>query len=437
MQPGNLLQILEKVSSVHPLVKCDQDQVLSIPLSAVLKGFLPLTLLVFQRFICLISFLWLSLDQAILVSLILGILNYTISSRSETGSGFIGGSPSTKWQSELKEALAPFLKYEPPWWCLDNHSTTCWPLVLFNHTPKKVFRQTLTASDGSPIGLDWYIPEKPIVGVVLTAPGLNGTSKGGYIVDQMERLGDAGYVTAVIHGRGAGLTSIHSVESAFHLGRSSDLLVFVEAIEQLLPEKLPIFIVGYSAGGIRAVKFSSVYGDKLKGRVAGIVSFGGTVRNLETPRFRSSLVYQQVIIYAYAAQMYSKLSALGDLNADEVNLDQIFKTRSFETFREFDTRVTSVLHKMSVEEYEQEVFPYHDDRWRDISVPVLFVNAVDDPVLHVDDSVVPEMAFGNSNISFLVTEKGGHIGWPTGFCKRTHGYGWMSRVALTFMSKCY
>ena len=66
----------------------------------------------------------------------------------------------------------------------------------------------------------------------------------------------------------------------------------------------------------------------------------------------------------------------------------------------------------SVEEY-YEHFSIGTGHWRDVAIPTLILHARDDPVLHVDDTVLPEMYAGNSNLYFLVTSTGGHLGWPS------------------------
>ena len=407
-------------------------RVSSVPLGALFKGLVPMILLLLQRVIGLVAFVIFPLNQAILVILLILIFNYFISGVPKGQSGVFVAIPPTKLQIRICTLLNQFSKYEPPAWVIDNHWSTMLPLVLFNHSPKQLYRQTFLANDGAKLGLDWYIPES-VSGVIVVVPGLNGSSQGGYVVDLMNRMGKLGFAIAVMNGRGAGRSPIEAVEHAFHLGRSSDLLASLEAVEELLrPNPVPIHILGYSAGGIRAMKFASVYGETLKGRVTGIMSFGASVRNTHTLGMRSSThVYQPVITHAYAVTMLHKL--LHGVSDNVEHIESLFTARAFDTFRDFDTRVTSVLHKMTLEEYEKSVFAYHDDSWKNIAVPTLIVNAIDDPVLHIDDAFVPEMATMNSNICQLVTSKGGHIGWPTGFSARDHGYRWMSDVCWAFI----
>jgi predicted alpha/beta-fold hydrolase len=427
---------LDKYTTIfRPDVRSLEQGSKCLPRSGLFKGLAPLLFLILHRVLGVVSFMFLSFDTALIFCFILSIGNYLMSETSNGTVGILQGLPLTRFQYRVKNSLGHFSSYTTPWWCYNSHVSTCLPLILNNYPPKTLLRQSLIASDGASIGLDWHVPDTDLSGVVMVVPGLNGTSHGGYVQDLMSRMGKAGYACAVMHGRGAGKTLVESVETAFHLGRSSDLLVCLEGIESVIPNKeLPIFILGYSAGAIRAVKFAAVYGDTIESRVKAVLSFGGSLRNSSTMGSRtSSCVYQPVITHAYASTMYSKLAGFGKQGLD---LESMFTSRSFDTFRDFDIHVTSVIHNMPVEEYEREVFPYHDERWKDISVPTLIVNSVDDPVLHYADAVIPEMAVGNSNITFLVTEKGGHIGWPTGWCKNTHGYRWISDVALTFISTC-
>ena len=434
MNLAEIEAVLAKVSK--PLHKSEVIESISItclPLSGFLKGLVPMLLLLSQRFIGVLSFIFLPTNQAILVAIVLVVLNLVVSDPPKGEGGFTVARPFTLAQARITAALEPFTKYEPPFWCFDNHWSTLLPLILFNAPPKPLRRQRLTARDGAGLGLDWFVPAGSPRGVILALPGLNGSSQGGYVVDLMENMGKQGFIVAVSNGRGVGRTGVSSSESIFHMGRTADLLECLEAVEDVIKGKdFPIYVIGYSAGGIRGVKFAAVYGKLLAGRVAGIVSFGGVVRNIATPSMRmSTSVYQPVITHAYAATMYHKLQSVSGISRPD--LDDMFTRSSFTGFRDFDARVTAVLHSMTIEEYEQRSFAYHDDRWRDIAIPTLIVNAVDDPVLHIDDAVVPEMALQNSYIMFLATKRGGHIGWPTGLSVRD-GYRWMSDVALSFMN---
>lgn len=437
VDPHKLLSRLEKVcdpQATPPSVS--EIKFSGLPITGFVFGSLCLLTLFLGRVISILAYFFLPFVTALTISLFWVFINVYINEKPVQSPGIIAAFPATRLQSKVIEALKPFLDYEPPWWCLDNHYTTILPVVMFRPVPRISIRQRFTADDGAPLWLDWKIPSKPIKGMILTIPGLNGSSKGGYIVDLMERLSGEGFAVAVLNGRGAGRTAVFSIETSFHLGRPSDLMQAVSEIHNLIrDENIPIYIVGYSAGGVRAVNFAGVYGDTLAGKIKGIVSFGGIVKNDRTYSSRmSTVVYQPVIIHAFASTMYSKFVPHLKGHTEEHIVHKIFHERYYTSFAEYDRNVTARIHNLTLDQYNDQILAKHQDKWKTISVPTLIVHACDDPVLHVDDAVVPEIACGNSHVMYLVTAKGGHIGWPIGSSEADHGYKWMSDVVLSYFS---
>ena len=305
-----------------------------IPIAGFVLGSILLLTLFFTRIISVLAFVILPFTQAVAVSILLIFINYYVHHSPGITPGITMASPPTEIQYRIMSSLSPFVKYEPPWWFFDAHFTTLLPLLLNTLPPLPIMKQSLAASDGAPLGLDWYIPPGDIRGVVLTIPGLNGSSRGGYVVDQMMRMEKEGLAIAVLNGRGAGRTSVTSITSSFHLGRSSDLMTCIEGIEAITKRQLPIYIMGYSAGGMRAVNFAADFGSQLVGRVAGIVSFGGVVKDDATKEMRlSTAAYQPVIVHAYASTMYSKFAPL--LTAAEGSSDDSKKIHDLFTKKFF------------------------------------------------------------------------------------------------------
>jgi predicted alpha/beta-fold hydrolase len=405
-----------------------------IPMAEFLRGTLMLLTLLFSRVIGVIGFIFLPLPWALVLMCFLASYEFFFRHPFPEGAGVIVARPVTRLQNAIETAISPFVAYEPPWWAMGPHSTTLLPVIPNKPPPKKVISQELDAPDGASLVLDWYIPDQAgdVRGVLLMTPGMNGSSNGGYIVDMMDRAGKLGFVTAVLAGRGTGLTTIDSVESAFHMGRSEDLFRALEAVEEFTIKRAPIYILGYSAGGVRAVNFASVYGDALIGRVAAVISFSGVVRNeltFKTLRV-SKIVYQPIMVHAYACTLYSKMMPLLEgPRGDEVR--RFFTQKSFSSFSEYDKAVTTKLHDFTYEEYQSLSMPVPSGLWTKISVPTLIVNACDDPVLHVHDSIVPELATTNSFITMMATEKGGHIGWPT----KDGGFKWIADVTFAYITQ--
>jgi len=405
-----------------------------LPMRGFIVGSLLVLTLFFGRVIGMIAFLIFPFTQALLFTMVIGMISYYLQHTTKQKPGILYANPATQMQVRISESLKPYMNYTPPWWFLNNHFTTILPILLYKLPPKDIIKQSFFGDDGAPLNLDWHIPSTVIRGVILAVPGLNGSSKGGYIVDLMERVAPHGIAVATLNGRGAGRTSVHSIETSFHLGRPSDLMKCIEEIERMTADsRVPIYVMGYSAGGVRAVNFGGVYGDKLAGRVQGIFSFGGVVKNDETSKSRlSRIAYQPVIVHAFASTMYSKF--IPHLKGEEHHVvHRVFQSGNITSFVEYDLHVTATIFNMTLQEYHDSSLPMNLDKWRNIAVPTLIVNACDDPVLHVDDAVVPEIALNNSFVTFMATEKGGHIGWPTGLSQAEHGYKWMSDVVLSYI----
>ena len=68
-----------------------------------------------------------------------------------------------------------------------------------------------------------------------------------------------------------------------------------------------------------------------------------------------------------------------------------------------------------------------------LSIPLLFVNAVNDPImshLTFEKYIIPNEM--NENLFVFLTEGGGHVGWPMGINPITFKWGWMSEIVFEF-----
>ena len=401
-----------------------------IPKSTLVRGAIPLLLLLTSYLNYILAYLFLPTSAAIFVILMLVLFNLYFVHRPVASVGLTSAFPLTLSQKRVFDSLQPFVKYSPPWWCIDGHWSTLLPLLLYKlPRSSNILVQEFLGCDGTRLTLEWGLPMislGSVKGVIIAIPGLNGSSNGGYMVDLMMRMNRRGYAVVILSGRGAGHSQIESMESSFHLARSDDLLCALEAVETVLTGNTKVYMLGYSAGGVRALTFASVYGSLLKNRIAGILSFGGSVCNKQTHVFKSSAIaYQPVIMHAYLSTLQGKFISGGH------NVKDLFVNNPISTFQEYDLYIGSQIHNLSVSEYHAKTFCKNDIH--NIAVPTLIVNAIDDPVLHVDDAIVQTMALENSHITLFATAKGGHIGWPTGWDPKKHGYSWIANVALAYM----
>eukprot|EP00434_Breviolum_minutum_P000263 symbB.v1.2.000215.t1/scaffold21.1/size436794/34 len=87
-----------------------------------------------------------------------------------------------------------------------------------------------------------------------------------------------------------------------------------------------------------------------------------------------------------------------------------------------------------VMDYYRDLSLASDDKWRNVSIPLLAVAARDDPITHCDALRAKEFSKENQNLLFLVTDRGGHVGWPWGWFPWTRGWDFMNEAIEVFIN---
>ena len=108
---------------------------------------------------------------------------------------------------------------------------------------------------------------------------------------------------------------------------------------------------------------------------------------------------------------------------------------------DFDARMVATYHgyrsldhyydDMSAASADAKKLPGKGDgerRLERIRRPTFILHAADDPICHAD--CIPTDAAG-PNVCVLMTRRGGHIGWPTGWLPRSFAFS--TRLAMDFV----
>merc|ERR1719468_267394 len=248
-----------------------------------------------------------------------------------------------------------------------------------------------------------------------------------------------GMTAVVLVTRGTMDTKIK--EHMFHGARLGDLREVVLLAEKAMlaargesgdkAKKLPLFGVGYSMGAIILANYCGTYGEDAKFR--GAVHFSGMydgVANMMCDY--SEKTWQAYLCFGLKSSLLTgRLARVGTKRG--VDIKKVM-TREVSSVVDIDrTFVTPFNGYKVVEDYYKDMSVGWFDKWKKVKVPVLAIVARDDPITHCDSMHAQQFSKGNENMLFLVTDRGGHVGWPGGWKPWEKSFGFMNEAIVVFI----
>jgi len=246
--------------------------------------------------------------------------------------------------------------------------------------------------------------------VFLILAGLTGGSKEGYVLDLVDFATNRGIDCYVMLGRGLSQSPNQS-DATFHGARTSDVVAVASVVRSLLPPGTLLMLVGISMGGIIALNGTSrqVFEENV---IDGAVSICGCANISINTYKQTTRVWQPILCHGLKKNIVAQKGALTKFKrrmgpqAGKI----IAKT---ESVFDFDSKVIAPLHKF------KDVWHYYDElsavaNVERFQVPILAVSAADDPILHAD-AVGLDLFKNSKNLAYILTRKGGHVGWPIGW----------------------
>ena len=244
-------------------------------------------------------------------------------------------------------------------------------------------------------------------GVVLIAPGLNTSSKWAYIKHAMGNLARLGFAAVCFDYRGdcAPLTSpkMGSADSW------RDVYEVVAAMQHACaPNDVPLFGIGFSAGGTVLAKYLSDAGSSTPLRAVATISSPLDLRAFFN-HIEGSTLLKKALSFAIANR--AKMTFLQHVNSDALKGLRWGKVALSMDLDELEAAIISSGHFIgaygSRDEYHHSCSP----TLRKVMAPLLSVHAVDDPLVPV--SVLPlEDIKANDHCLLALSRHGGHLGWP-------------------------
>ena len=277
--------------------------------------------------------------------------------------------------------------FAPVRWGVGPYIQTLLNITLDMFEKRSYQREYHQLTDGTTIALDCKSTENmsDTTPILFVCHGLGGSSNNPFIHALTDKL--AQYRTIVYNRRGHG-----GMDNKGKLPRHvdiADMKEVVTAVRNKYP-KAPLLGIGISAGANLLV----CYAGQEKNHPFRLLVSISNGHNLLGVANNMSWVFNRILTN-YLKRLIKPRHKLQNINE----------------LKDFDTHVTVPWYNYnSVEEYYDKCSSY---KWFDsITVPLLSISALDDPLISDDLQYYPiEAAMKNPNITAVLTRKGGHVGW--------------------------
>ncbi|XP_057973313.1 embryogenesis-associated protein EMB8 isoform X2 [Malania oleifera] len=317
-------------------------------------------------------------------------------------------------------------------WLSNPHFQTAF-LNFFGMPPAVSYRRQLFhASDGGTIALDWLM-SSDVLGaafrmnnasskddttpIVVVIPGLTSDSASAYIKHLAFNTAKHGWNIVISNHRGLGGIAVTS-DCFYNAGWTEDAREVIRYLHNEFPQA-PLFAVGTSIGANILVKYLGEDGDCTP--VAGAAAISSPWDLLIGDRFIKRRFLQKLYdraltigLQGYAQLHQPHYSRLADWEG-------IKKSRSI---RDFDNYATCLVGKFeTVDTYYRRCSS--TSFVGNISVPLLCISALDDPVC-TREAIPWDECRANKNIVLATPEHGGHLAFFEGIT--ASGLWWVRAV---------
>lgn len=309
---------------------------------------------------------------------------------------------------------------KPPKLLFNSHLETIYPSVFRKVERIQYTRERISTPDGDFLDIDWSKvgSEK----LMIISHGLEGSSERHYAKGLAKLFNQAGYDVLAWNNRScSGEMNLGPV--LYHHGASYDLATVILYVENKHNYD-SYYLTGISMGGAQTLKYLGENGLSLNPKIKRAAVYS-TPCNLpdsaSTLREKGNSFYKN----RFLGKLKTKMQLKGEQFPGLVDLDLLKTVVDFDTF---DTHFTAKVHGFKdARDFYQSVSA---DNWmKDIQIPTLIINALNDPLL--SDRCYPvKLAEKHSQIYLEMPKRGGH----TGFLVKGEEFTWSERRLLEFIS---
>lgn len=299
-----------------------------------------------------------------------------------------------------------------------NAQTIYAALVRPTHAPL-VRRERYELPDGDFVDLDTF-DGAPGAPHVMAIHGLEGSSQAGYVVAILRGAARRGWGATALNFRSCS-GEPNRLARSYHSGEIGDSLAVMKHLQARISG--PLYAVGFSLGANVLCRLLEETGADAPVHAAAAVStpydLAACCARLDGPG-PFQLLYRERFLRTLKQKAREKLRRF----PNAFNRKAMEAARSI---RAFDDAVTAPLHGFrDADHYYAEASS--GPRLHAIQRPTLLLSASDDPMLQ--SPVIPPQAADNPNLSVVLTERGGHVGFVSGRMHAPHFWGEAQALAF-------
>jgi uncharacterized protein len=289
------------------------------------------------------------------------------------------------------------MDYQAPKFLFHPHLETIYPAIFRRVDVSDYTYERILTSDNDFLDLGWL--KSSFKKVVILSHGLEGNMERAYVKGMAKQFFSNGYDVLAWNYRGCG-DEMNKQKRFYHSGATDDLHQVVQ--HALTKGYLEVVMIGFSLGGNLTLKY---LGEQPRDeRIARAITFSVPL-HLHSSCIKISQASNQI----YAARFLKSLKKKIIQKAQQRTDIDISKLSSIRTLEEFDDNYTSKLHG-----YENAIDYYTKCSSlafvKNIKVPTLIVNALNDPFL--SEQCFPVATLERHPFVTLETPtRGGHVGF--------------------------
>jgi predicted alpha/beta-fold hydrolase len=290
-------------------------------------------------------------------------------------------------------------EYKPPLFLRSGHLQTIYPTIFRKVDDVDYDRERIDTPDQDFLDLDWSRVGSDTAAII--SHGLEGHSHRAYVKGMVRAVNQEGIDAVAWNFRGCSGEPNRQLRM-YHNGAIDDLHTVVVHAARTYRK---IFLIGFSMGGNMGLLYLGKQGREVPGEIRGSVGFSVpcdlTDASLALERRRNVLYMKRFLTLLHGKIRMKQAQFPDDIDDRDYHL--------VKTFRDFDGRYTAPIHGFaSAEDYWQKC---SSRPWvKQIGVPALIVNSMDDPFLEGGCYPVKECE-SNPRTTLEITRYGGHVGF--------------------------